>query len=127
MEEITVKKSRLIEIITKNRTEHRAIFDEACVGYAKMMEQELETRLKEIRSGKKIVRITAMAVPEDHTGDYDRVLKMLDLAEETEIVLQERDVAMYIMDDWQWKQNFLISNSHYSVAAMRALSTSRDV
>lgn len=125
MDEIRVQKSKLIEIITKNRAEHHAIFEEACISYAKMMEQELETRLKEIRSGKKIVRITAMAIPEDHTADYDRVLKMLDLTIDSEIVLQERDVAMYIMDDWQWKRNFMVQNSMYSATARRYLENTQ--
>lgn len=107
----------LSEIIQVNRENHRKIFIEAQDGYRKAMIRELDRRLTEARSGQKISRAAWMAEPEDHTRDYDRVLKMLQMCTELHVELDEKEFGQYVMDDWSWKRNFLVANSAYSATA----------
>jgi len=126
MKDIKVDKQRLIGIVKENRAKHVAIFEEAMAGYRKMLEDELVRRLDELRQGKKIVRIVGMAVPDNRTKDYDRILRMLELHEEPFIFMPEADIQMYVMDDWQWKRNFLLANATYSKIAADTLAGDPD-
>lgn len=103
--------------ITKNRETHRQIFLEAQDGYRKAMIAELDTRLNEARADKKISRVAFLPEPADHTRDYDRILTMLEMCSETHVELNEDEFGQYVMDDWGWKRQFLLSNSAYSATA----------
>jgi len=114
---VTVNKIALRKAVQENRDEHRKIFEEAVVGYKKRAVELLEDHIKRIEKGK-IERIAvSLPVPEDHTHDYDRVLKMLDMSVAEEIELDEHRFAQYVMDDWQWQRQFLSDSSAYSVRA----------
>ncbi len=52
--------------------------------------------------------------PEDHRGDYDRVIDMLKLAQDESIELDEEQFAMYVRDEWEWKANFTATSMSYS-------------
>lgn len=121
MEDITVEKATLIEAITANRKGHRAIFEEAVEGYKEQVEKVLEERLAEIRRGQIIHISVNLPLPQDHTRDYDRVLKMLEMSVDETVTLDETTFAMYVMDDWNWKHGFLQTNSAYSASARAAL------
>lgn len=116
----------LLGIITENREKHRAIFLEAQTGYRAAVIAELDKRLKEAQSGKKISQMNFYREPEDHTRDYDRVIKMLGMCSESHVELNEDEFGQYVMDDWQWKRQFLLSNSAYSTTATAALLAQGD-
>lgn len=117
MKNMKFQVAELSDMIQGNRESHRKIFFEAQDGYRKAMIRELDRRLNEARSGQKISRAAWMAEPEDHTRDYDRILKMLGMCTETHVELDEKEFAQYVMDDWAWKRNFLVANSAYSATA----------
>ena len=118
--------SDLQATIKSNREKHREIFLEAQTGYRKAMIAELDARLKEARNGGKISRINFLTEPEDHTRDYDRILTMLEMCSESHVELDEDEFAQYVMDDWRWKRQFLLSNSAYSTTATAMLARSGD-
>lgn len=117
---VIVEKNEIMRVIEKNRESHRTIFKEAIEGYRKKALEVLQQHIKEIEAGKFFTYIS-MTQPEDHTRDYDRVLDMLKRHQDSEISLSEPDYAMYVLDDWQWKRQFLTSNSQYSSTAAAAL------
>ncbi len=121
MKSITVKKATLLERVQVNRDKHRAIFEEAVVGYRKQAVGMLEQHITRIRQGKVVAVQVYLPTPEDHTRDYDRVLAMLNMAEGTTVEVTEQEFSQYVMDDWAWKRQFLASNSTYSVTAAAAL------
>jgi hypothetical protein len=118
---VTVDKQEILGIIRKNREAHKAIFAEAVEGYRKKAVELLERRIAEVKEGRFFTYVQ-MTQPEDHTWDYDRILKMLEHHHGEEIALIEADYAMYVLDDWQWKRQFLASNSAYSGTAAAALA-----
>jgi hypothetical protein len=115
------KVAELIDILTKNRQEHREIFLEAQAGYRQKAVEALEANLEAARNGKEIIQYLNLTVPVDQTSDYDRVLRMLTLTTDEEIELDEKHFANYVMDEWQWSQNFTTSNAFYSAKAASKL------
>lgn len=123
MDKVTVRRAELLSALTANRTAHQAIFEEAVKGYKAQAERLLTQHLKAVRNGRMQQVAVYMDVPVNHTKDYDRVIKMVEMSVPDEVQLTGRDFASYVMDDWTWKQQFLTTNSTYSVTAAAALDT----
>lgn len=117
-----IEKSKLLEILTTNRTAHRGIFEEAVEGYRKKATQMLNENLDAIKANKNHRVGIYLPVPEDHTRDYDRAIQMVNMTTDAEIVLAEQDFKSFVMDDWAWANQFLTSNSAYSEGAAAALA-----
>lgn len=116
MQEITVDKAELLSKLQQNRTDHRRIFEEALEGFRAEAIAELEQRLADLRAGKRRDLMVRKIVPQDHTGDYDRAVAMIEMSIGDTITLSENDFAQYVMDDWGWQDQFL-SNTYGSRSA----------
>jgi hypothetical protein len=75
----------------------------------------LEGRIRDLKRGRHIDQYLRLPEPEDHTDDYDRVLAMAEMSVDEEIELNADDFAMYVMDQWHWKQSFTETTSYYAV------------
>jgi hypothetical protein len=124
MKTVKVRKEEALAILKRNRAEHREIFEEAVEGYRKAVTAHLEHMLADIKAGKRIEHQIRLAQPTDQTKEYDRAIKMLEMSVDDEIELDERSFANFIMDDWSWMDQFLLSNTRYSPKAAQ-LSKSR--
>ena len=124
MENVKVKKQEVLETIKKNREQHRKIFLEAVDGYKAKCVELLEMKLKAIKNGWVGAVSVSLPVPEDHTKDYDRAIKMLEMSVDDVIEMDEDSFTQFVMDDWHWKRNFLVSNSAYSGTATAMLAQS---
>lgn len=113
MEGVTVKRNELLQTVKENRDEHRAVFEKAQEGYRAKAIELLDQRLEEARQGGQIDTSFSLPVPQDHTADYDRVIKMLEMSVDEQIELDEDYFAQYIMDDWSWKRQFVTTNAFY--------------
>ncbi len=110
---VVVKKSELMASIKTNRENHRELFLEAQKIYREMVIVELDKMLAEARSGKTIRKQVQLIEPKDHTKDYDRVIKMLEMSVDDEIEITQSEFAQFVLDDWSWKEQFLsVSNSY---------------
>lgn len=117
MKSIKVKRSELLSALQENREKHRTIFLEAQVGYREQAIKELDAMLAEAKAGKRIRRSVMLTEPQDQTADYDRAIRMMEMSQDELIELSETDFAQYVLDDWQWKRQFLHSNRAYSATA----------
>lgn len=113
-----VDKKKLMGIIQENRDKHREIFLEAIEGYRAEAVKRLERMIEKLKRGKTIEGYLHLPVPTDHTGDYDRVLKMMELDTREEIGLGEEEFAQYVMDDWSWKREWIATASNYTSNAV---------
>src|SRR5712691_5041857 len=100
MENIVVKKNELLAVLNKNLSDHRQIFEGALVGFQREVEAELQEHISKINAGKRYNLFINKAVPTDHTLDYDRAIRIVEMAIGDTITLSERDFAQYVMDDW---------------------------
>lgn len=110
-------KSDLLKKLEENRAEHREIFEEAVTGYKEQAIKLLEQHIKRIKNGKMEQVVVSLPVPEDHTIDYDRVIAMLNMHVEDTVQIPEDEFRAYVMDDWNWRRQFLASASSYSPKA----------
>lgn len=118
MDIVKVKKSELLEILKKNRDEHREIFLEALDGYHKAALKALQDRVDEAKQNKRISLHFVLVEPQDQTKQYDRIIRMLAMSVDDEVQLTQKEFANYVMDDWSWMDQFLTSNLGYSAKAV---------
>jgi len=118
MNYVKVNRNELLDVVRKNREQHRKIFEEAIEGYRSAAIKELDAMLNEAKAGKRIRRTDSLVEPVDQTREYNKVIRMLEMSTEDVIELQEHEFSQYVLDDWGWKGQFLASNSAYSSTAM---------
>jgi len=95
-------------------------------GFRKTVIQELEKRLELARAGKRVDQYLRLPEPLDRTRDYDRVISMLKMDLTDTVELSETDYSQYVMDDWEWKREFLGTNQAYSLKAAKLVQNSGD-
>jgi hypothetical protein len=107
MKQVRINKSKLLEILKKNRADHRGIFLEAQKTFRAVAIKALDEQLKAARSGKpfELARLVSLAAPEDHTADYDRSIQMLEMSVDTDIVVSEQEFTNYVQDIWHWSRD----------------------
>jgi hypothetical protein len=118
--QITVDKGDLLGALMENRRKHRTVFEAALEGYQGRLQEILEDKIKMIAQGKlPDIRITLIQ-PEDHTTDYDRIIKMAQMHQGETFDLDEQQFAQYVMDDWGWKRQWLETNTAYAAGSVKA-------
>ena len=116
---VRVQKSDLEKIIKKNRSEHREIFEEAIENWHKQVQERLAILVSQAKKGPDAVELhIGLPRPDDHTNDYDRVLKMLELSQDDEFELSQHEFSQFVMDDFGWQGTFLATSSNYSSLAI---------
>lgn len=115
---ITVPKDQLIEILMENRDKHREVFLAALEGYREHVLKWLSKTTREARAGRLPSLGFAGMPPGDHTRDYDRLIRMLQMHIGDTYELDRRDYAQYVDDDWAWKSQFLDTSSVYAAATV---------
>lgn len=113
MRTVRIEKSEFIDKVSRNRDQHREVFEKALEGYRSRMELELRRRLHDLRRGRSVDQWIRLPEPEDHTDDYERVLTMATMSVDDIIELAADDFAMYVMDQWHWKQSFTETTDRY--------------
>lgn len=117
MRQVTVRTDELKVRLKANRATHRAQYEKAIEGWARECLQTLQQDIDALRNGVRR-RLTLMdPMPEDHTADYDCVLAMLEMSVDENQVLEHAVFRQYVLDDWQWKHNWVASNSKYNIGA----------
>jgi len=118
MQDITVSKTKLIDILKKNREDHIAIHKEANEAFKTKLADVLGELLQDVSEGKipddYQRQIIDVRKPECHTEDYERTLRMLDLHQGDTIELDQHEFRSLVDDEWEWSERWALSNSHYS-------------
>lgn len=123
MREVKVDRKELLKKVKENREKHVSEFKEAVIGYKTVALKEIERgmdRLKkqveELRAGE-VLHLTAVsfniAVPQNHSKDYDQVISMLEMSVDDTLTIRSDEFAMYVMDDWGWKTDFENTSTIY--------------
>lgn len=113
MRNVRVARDEFVTTLQENRDRHQVVFEKALEGYQARLLRELERRIHDLRRGRKISVYISLPEPEDHTEDYDRVLAMARMSVEDTIELTEDAFGMYVMDQWDWKNDFTATTGRY--------------
>jgi len=108
---IRMNKSTLLEVMKKNRDEHKEIYKEALDAYCKKASKRCEEILAELERGEAAYVGIKFNAPEDHTSDYELAISMVENATETTIELNATDYAMLVRDEWGWQRRWLQASS----------------
>jgi hypothetical protein len=125
---IQANKAEVLATIKKNRDEHLEIVAEAREGYLEKAELLLKEKIAEIEEAKKAQgrRIGSIRIdltePGDHTGDYNTIIRMLELHQGDTIELNSDEVRQFLENKWDWMDQFLRGTSLYSGKAAKLLS-----
>lgn len=134
MREVKVRRDELLVKIRENRIKHVAEYDEAVAGYKEAAAEaidsataKLKRQVEELRAGE-VIALTAvmfnLRVPQNHSKDYDQVIAMLEMSVDDELSIRSDEFACYVMDDWDWKGDFLdVSNSYKSSSSSSSRSS----
>jgi hypothetical protein len=116
MNEVKIQKEKLLAIVKQNRTEHRDIFIAAQDKYRDLVIQCLDEQLASARKKErvKLNMLVSITQPEDHTVEYDRAIRMLELTEDTVIVLDKKSFTNLVQDQWDWSHSWAASNMRYT-------------
>ncbi len=117
MQQTTVNKAELLKILEENRSKHRRVFEAALSGYQKEALRQLEEKVRALKAGKYPKIYIHLASPEDHTKDYDRIIRMVSMHQGDTIILEEQQFAWYVEDDWQWKRQWATTSNAYASAS----------
>lgn len=110
---VVVRREELLKELRANREAHREIFLKAQEGFKMAVIGHLEDMLADARNGKRVDFRVNLPQPIDQTKEYDRAIKMFEMAVEETVVLEEHEFAQYVMDDWSWKDQFTVTNTRY--------------
>lgn len=127
--EVKVKRTELLEVLRGNRTQHLADYKAACEGYRELamarIEQifcDLKAKVNGLREGQTIavVGLTfGLDAPISHEKAYDQIIRMMEMSVDDEILLTSGQFACFVMDDWDWKEEWTASNSTYAAPRKR--------
>ena len=121
--EVKVRRKELLEVLQKNRTDHIKDYNEACAGYRQQalkridhIFNDLRNKINDLKEGQTISIIGlkfGLNVPQSHEKAYDQIIRMMEMSVDEEITLTGSQFACFVMDDWDWKEEWATSNSMY--------------
>lgn len=111
---VTVKKAELLEAMRANRTKHEAEYAEALAGYHVLVVERLKKMLAKAEERQLKDQSVGLLEPENHTEDYERVIRMLEMSTAEEISITEHQFSQYVLDKWNWQKAFKTLSAQYS-------------
>lgn len=117
MDEVKVKKADLLKKLRQNRAEHREVFEEASEEFRKEVIRVLDERLADAKAGRRIQLRMNLVQPMDQTEEYDQAIAMCEMSVDDDITLSHENFRNYVLDRWQWRDQFIASNVAYSAKA----------
>jgi hypothetical protein len=114
MNNVTIKKSVLLEKLKSNRAAHIEKYDKAMVGYKIAAHTAYVNALKNLKeNGKVTSTFMELQEPEQHIKEYDTVLLMLEFSTDGSFELTRQQFQSYIQDDWSWTSSFKLETAGY--------------
>jgi hypothetical protein len=144
---VHVDKNQLLDIVKGNKEKHDIIYNAALSGYNVAVGVYLGRVLSETerinnlakeyakletfgarfdKTGLYLVDCNLPSVPVSYAHEYDKTIRKLELATADKITLQDSEFESYVLNNWKWKENFLVSNTSYlrdSIMVSGALSS----
>ena len=114
---VKIKKQELLDVVKKNREEHREIVAEAFRKYRELVVVELDKMLEDAKDGKRIRRTVGLVEPMDQTPEYDKAIRQIEMSADDVIELHDNEFNCLVQNQWLWQKQFLHSNRAYSLKA----------
>lgn len=113
MKTVTINRNELLEAVKTNRAAHVAEYAEAARNYRETVLGALTDRHTAIANGEPISLLFNLPAPQDHTDDYDRVIRMLEMSVDENCTLDAYEFDCYVRDNWTWSAATKMINASY--------------
>jgi hypothetical protein len=116
MNSVKIDRDQLKTIVLENKQKHVAEYIEAVTDYKTAVLKIAKDNLKLAQTADmdKFKQIKSVPTPpQSYENDYNRAIRMLELSVETVIELEDEIFNQLVLDEWNWKFNFSLSNSTY--------------
>lgn len=113
MRQIEANKSEILAKLLFNRSKHIEDFKDAMRIFREEAANELRQRAKEFDGGVTTNLKIDLDVPVSHEKEYDIVIAMLESETRDKITITTAEFQSYVMDDWDWKEDFFANVSSY--------------
>ena len=141
---LKVSKSELLTIVRENKEKHDEIFAAAEQGYwvdaaehlkkyqkdtlvalkknyqktVKDLKKAISKELKMVEQKKKTgYYYMNKPAPENHTDDYEGVIRRLELCAGDHLELNNNEFDSYVRNKWTWRNSFINTNTSYALSA----------
>jgi len=111
---VTVKTSKALSALRESRSKHKEMLDEARSGYIDQAREVILKRLDELKDNKAVNLSFDLRPPRDNTAVYDTAIQALEMHTEDTIRLSGDQVRFLLMNEWDWIDEWIISNHRYS-------------
>jgi hypothetical protein len=117
MQQVTIKKTALLEKLKENRKEHKSDYTISLKGYKIEAKKKYEKALRKLEKKGKVTERFNLNCPQAYLAQYDTAIEMLEMSEETEFELTRSEFKQYVQNKWAWSDQFNMSNNAYYMAA----------
>lgn len=115
---IKMDKGELICTLKENVKSHVEAYHAAKDKYCLVAIQLLEDQIEKLKQGVITAHLgmaaSSIPLPVNHMKEYYRIIKMLTDDTRSEIELDERQYIQYVLDDWDWKMDFMRTSAFYA-------------
>ena len=118
---VNIEKKELLAELKKNKEAHVKQYEHAAklykqtkIEYLNSLKEAIDARLNSVKPGDDVnthfdLRIT-VSEPVSYEKQYDNAIRMLDLSTANSVLLGQNEFDQYVLDDWNWKQNWAANN-----------------
>ena len=114
MKTVKINKTELLELMKKNLETHKSDYVESVDGYYEELLKELKAKVKLAKAREEVDLFIHLVKPENHSLEYEKVIRMLEMTSEGNIELTSQEFDKYVMDNWGWSESFKTTNVMYS-------------
>lgn len=111
---VTVSRTLVLEKLIENRKKHHGIFVEAIERYRERAIRELNAKIDDIKRGKTLETYVRLPIPEDHTDDYNRAIRMMEMHILDDVEMTEATYRCFYDDEWDWKERWVGTTASYT-------------
>jgi hypothetical protein len=127
MDVVRVDRTQILEKLRANLNEHEAVYAEAMKGWhaecIAVVEKQIEVMNEAVAKAKagedistQVGWFTFPSKPQLHAKDYRRAIALLEISLDDQIELGAEEVTQFVMDEWEWKQQFTTTSNSYLAA-----------
>jgi hypothetical protein len=114
---VRVAKTDLLEKLTQNRDKHATEYAAALEKWNALILKRTREALELAEAGTEyrtvvLVESDQAVAPEDHTGQYDDTIALLNASQDDVFILKVHDFQRYYLDKWPWAERNALSISN---------------
>lgn len=114
LDKVTVKKDDLLQKLIANRDKHQGTYDTSMKKYYEAAIKALQARKEKFEGGDDGIDMSFdLPKPRSFVDEYDRAIEMLSWHEGDTVVLDQTQFRQYVLDEWNWSNQFLASSARY--------------